>query len=358
MINVALAANGATAAATSEAGAGYAAAKAINGDRIGADYDSGGANSAWAASGTVPATQQSITVDFGQMRSVTEIDVFSAQDAHSAPSPPTLTMTGGLYVLQNFSLDYWTGSAWAAIPGAAVTANDKIWKQFTFPAILTTKIRLNVTATGDTFVRVVELEAWGNQPPLSPPAAILGGNEVQLFSAPSAVVWSTNVGTLFTDAAATIPYDGVSARATIYLKANNKTATGSVTGGADTATVAVTGVFPLTPDWGYKVLTFVPGVVSTAEDRVTTKVRYKGGDFYGVQFTMTRRTAAAWSAFEAFRAHHRLHLPWYFTDPETGIRYRLKFDQSDYEAERSNAGRGIYDDNNFNCLARKYSGSL
>ncbi|HEX6717528.1 MAG TPA: RHS repeat-associated core domain-containing protein, partial [Pyrinomonadaceae bacterium] len=65
------------------------------------------------------------------------------------------------YALTNFDVQYWNGSAWAAVPGGAVTGNDKVWRKFTFASLTTSKIRVNVTnVAGDNHTQIVEVEAW------------------------------------------------------------------------------------------------------------------------------------------------------------------------------------------------------
>ena len=47
------------------------------------------------------------------------------------------------------------------VPGGSVTGNNKVWRQFTFSPITTSKIRVMVNAGADNaFSRVVEVEAW------------------------------------------------------------------------------------------------------------------------------------------------------------------------------------------------------
>ncbi|HEX6715743.1 MAG TPA: RHS repeat-associated core domain-containing protein [Pyrinomonadaceae bacterium] len=65
------------------------------------------------------------------------------------------------YALTDFEVKYWTGTAWAIIPGASITANDKVWRKLTFSPVVTTKILLNVTTVaGDNHTQVVEIEAY------------------------------------------------------------------------------------------------------------------------------------------------------------------------------------------------------
>src|SRR4051812_6439132 len=72
-INVAAAANGATASASSIYNAGHPASGAINGDRSGANWGSGGG---WSDA-TPDAFPDWLQVDFGASATIDEIDVFS-----------------------------------------------------------------------------------------------------------------------------------------------------------------------------------------------------------------------------------------------------------------------------------------
>ncbi|HET9831687.1 MAG TPA: S8 family serine peptidase, partial [Vicinamibacterales bacterium] len=79
--NVALAKNGATALASSTYSSGYDASGAINGDRKGASWGSGGG---WN-DGTANAWPDWLEVDFAGAKTINEVDVFSVQDNYTAP---------------------------------------------------------------------------------------------------------------------------------------------------------------------------------------------------------------------------------------------------------------------------------
>ncbi len=155
-VNVAAAANGGTALASSTYSAGYATSGAIDGDRAGTNWgSSGGWNDA------TPSTWPDwLEVDFATSQTIGEIDVFSVQDNYQAPVTPTLTQTFSLYGLTDFRIEAWNGSAWVAIPNGSVAGNTQVWKQLTFTPVTTTKIRLWVTGARDTWTRVTEIEAY------------------------------------------------------------------------------------------------------------------------------------------------------------------------------------------------------
>jgi subtilisin family serine protease len=155
--NVALAANGGTAFASSQYGAGWAPTGTINGDRNGLSWESGGG---WNDA-TPFAYPDWLEIDFNGSKTIDEIDVFTVQDNYSAPAAPTPTMTFSLYGVRDFTVEYWTGSAWATVPGGVVVSNSLVWRQFTFTAITTTKIRVLVTRGADGYSRLTEVEAYG-----------------------------------------------------------------------------------------------------------------------------------------------------------------------------------------------------
>jgi hypothetical protein len=99
-------------------------------------------------------------VQFNGLQTIGEVDVFSIQDNYSAPSDPTLSMTFSQYGVRDFTVQYWTGSAWQTVPGGAVTGNAFVWRQFLFAPITTSRIRVNITNGLASYSRLVEVEAY------------------------------------------------------------------------------------------------------------------------------------------------------------------------------------------------------
>ena len=155
--NVALAANGGVATASSTYSAAYSVAGTINGDRKGIGWGSGGG---WndATSNTYPDW---VEVAFNGTKTIDEVSVFSMQDNYTSPVEPTATMTFTSWGLRAFEIQQWTGSSWLAIPGASITNNNLVWRKFTFSPVTTTKIRVNITSALNGFSRMIEVEAWG-----------------------------------------------------------------------------------------------------------------------------------------------------------------------------------------------------
>ena len=84
-VNVAAAAQGATATASSSYSSGYAASAVINGDRRGINYGGGGV---WHDA-TGSSYPDWVEIAFAGSRSIDQVAVFTVQNAWSAPSEPT-----------------------------------------------------------------------------------------------------------------------------------------------------------------------------------------------------------------------------------------------------------------------------
>ena len=160
--NVALSSAGATVTASSIYSTNYGAAYAIDGDRKASLW-----GKTWAdkTSGAFPDW---LRVDFGAMRTIGEINVFSGQGNVAIEPTATLASTN---TIRDFQVQYWTGSQWSVVPGGNVTGNQLVWRRFTFSPLSTTAIRALVTA-GPAMTRISELEAY--VPDLTAPSAAIG----------------------------------------------------------------------------------------------------------------------------------------------------------------------------------------
>jgi RHS repeat-associated protein len=155
--NVALAANGAIATASSaHTCCGFSTTGAINGNNRGPWGNGEGWNDA-----TPDVVPDWIQVDFAGSKLIDEISVFSLHDNYTVENTPTETQTFTLYGLLSFNVQYWNGSSWITVPGGTVTGNNKVWRKFTFSPITTNKIRVWISAVPDSWSRVVEIQAFG-----------------------------------------------------------------------------------------------------------------------------------------------------------------------------------------------------
>jgi hypothetical protein len=155
-MNVALTANGGVALASSSYGSGYPASSVINGDRKGLGWGSGGG---WA-DGTPNAWPDWVEVQFTGPRTIEEIDIFMVQDSYATPSEPTPDMTFTKYGVRDFSVEFWTGSAWQPLPGGIVADNTLVWRQFQFGPVTTSRIRVRMTEGLASHSRLTEIEVY------------------------------------------------------------------------------------------------------------------------------------------------------------------------------------------------------
>jgi len=102
-----------------------------------------------------------LQITFNGAKTITEIDVVTIQDNWSAPVDPTPTLTFNTYGITDFQVQYWTGSAWATVPGGSIAGNNLVWRRITYTDLTTDRIRVLITGAPG-WSRINELEAWGN----------------------------------------------------------------------------------------------------------------------------------------------------------------------------------------------------
>jgi chitodextrinase len=156
--NVALAANGGVATASSAFDARFPVASLIDGDRKGQTWGAGGG---WNDA-TANAFPDWVQVSFGAVRTIGEINVYTLQDNYKAgaePAATTLFLAGGATAYQ---VQYWdmANAVWVDVPGGNITGNYLVWRRFTFAPVSTDRIRIQVNAGLNGYSRLVEVEAW------------------------------------------------------------------------------------------------------------------------------------------------------------------------------------------------------
>ncbi|HXD34308.1 MAG TPA: RHS repeat-associated core domain-containing protein, partial [Pyrinomonadaceae bacterium] len=102
-----------------------------------------------------------IEVAFSGPKTIDEIDVFTCRDDYATQSDPSATQTFSNYGTTSFQVQYWNGSSWVAVTGGSITGNNLVWRKITFSAVITTKIKVTISATPDNVARLMEVEAWG-----------------------------------------------------------------------------------------------------------------------------------------------------------------------------------------------------
>lgn len=169
-INVALATNGAVASASSVHFSGNYPVEAVNnGDRKAMNWGSGGG---WNDNTHGEYSSDLVQINFpGAFNFVSQINVFTLRTNYQDnQTPPTLTETFNAcdnsgFGITEFEVQYWTGSMWVTVPGGLVRDNVKVWRQFNFPEVWTSAVRVQVHGAVQlspfTYSRIVEIEAYG-----------------------------------------------------------------------------------------------------------------------------------------------------------------------------------------------------
>ncbi len=177
--NFALQANGGVASASSTITSGYPPSAVNNGDRRGVNWETAGSGSG-GGGGWNDATGYSypdwIRIDFPAVRTLTEVDVFTIQDAYQNPAEPTEALTFSTYGITAFDVQYWNGSTWVTVPGGSISNTNKVWNKFTFQPIATTSIRVQINASLQGYSRVIEIEAYGDAPRVNAALPANGGS--------------------------------------------------------------------------------------------------------------------------------------------------------------------------------------
>jgi hypothetical protein len=159
-VNVAGASSGATATASSTyTSRNYSTAGAIDGDRTGASWESGGG---WNDA-TRDVFPDELTVTFNGTQTISEISVYTLQNDFRNPQEPTPLTPANLYGIQDFEVQTCSGGTCTTIPViGTVTGNDKAMRVFVLATpVNATGIRIKVNNAREHFSRIVEVEAFG-----------------------------------------------------------------------------------------------------------------------------------------------------------------------------------------------------
>jgi hypothetical protein len=154
-VDVALAANGGVASASSTFSASYPPSAVNNGDRAGLNYGAGGV---WK-DGTAGVYPDWIQVNFSGPQTINQIIVYSMQDNYTTPVDPSNTMTFTRFGLTAFDVQTWNGSAW--VTQGSVSGNNLVKRTVSFSAVSTDRIRVLINASANLkYSFMTEVEAW------------------------------------------------------------------------------------------------------------------------------------------------------------------------------------------------------
>jgi hypothetical protein len=153
-INVALAANGGVASASSSS-LGFPASAVNNGDRAGHNIGNGGV---WADA-TPWLFPDWVEIDFNGAKTIDHVIVYSVQDNALSPVDPSDSLTFTQRGITAFEVQGWNGTAWVSL--GAVSGNNLVKRSLSFTAFTTSRIRvlINSVSTG-RYSLVAEIEAW------------------------------------------------------------------------------------------------------------------------------------------------------------------------------------------------------
>ncbi len=152
--NVALAANGGVASASSTINAGFPVSAINNNERAGANWGSGGG---WN-DGTGDVFPDWAQINFSASKTIDHVVVYTLQDNFTSPVEPTDTMTFSQWGIVNFTVQGWTGSTWTTL--GTVTNNNLVKRTVAFAPYTTSRVRVNVTSALGSYSRITEIEAW------------------------------------------------------------------------------------------------------------------------------------------------------------------------------------------------------
>lgn len=168
--NVAAASHGAIATASSTHASGnYPVAAVNNGDRKAMNWGAGGG---WNDNTHGDYSSDIVQVNFPGFNFLSTINVFTLRNNfQDNQTPPTLSETFNTcensgFGITEFEVQYWNGSMWITLPGGIVRDNNKVWRQFVFPEVTASAIRVQVHGAvrftnATNYSRIVEIEAFG-----------------------------------------------------------------------------------------------------------------------------------------------------------------------------------------------------
>ncbi len=154
-VNVAAAAAGGVASASSVFSSAYPVKASNDNDRKGAAWGNGGG---WNDA-TANAFPDWLQIDFNGSKTIDRIIVYTLQDNYPNPIEPTDSLTFTQYGVTDFAVQGWNGAAWVTL--SSVSGNNLVKRAVTFSPFTTSRIRINVTNAPVLYSRLVEVEAWG-----------------------------------------------------------------------------------------------------------------------------------------------------------------------------------------------------
>lgn len=151
---------------------------------------------------------------------------------------------------------------------------------------------------------------------ITPSSLTTEGKEIEHFTCDVSASWTTTAGSLFTDAAATIPYVSGS-RSDIYLLVQNKTSTGVVNcGAAPAAAITITGVFPSIPHFPHDFKVTKRGIVATKSrsGKISGRIQGDGNIRMDPKLRFNLRNRVEFNEVKQFVDDHFPGIEFYYSD--------------------------------------------
>ena len=99
-------------------------------------------------------------INFSGQKTIDHVIVYTTQDHYASPVDPSNTLTFSLYGITDFQVQGWNGSTWVTLGNVA--GNNLVKRTVNFAATTTDRIRVNITSAVASYLRITEIEAWGN----------------------------------------------------------------------------------------------------------------------------------------------------------------------------------------------------
>ncbi len=147
-VDAALSSYGSTATAGSTLDSSlYPASSAISGNTSSTLWGAGGG---WSSGTPGDFSDDWLEIDFGSVKTIDRVSIYTV-DSEAMPA--------SAYGIRDFTVEYWDGTGWVSL--ADVTDNTSGYRTFTFDAVDTNKIRINVTGSNDgEYSRIVAVQAF------------------------------------------------------------------------------------------------------------------------------------------------------------------------------------------------------
>lgn len=166
--------------------------------------------------------------------------------------------------------------------------------------------------------------------PITPSSLTIYGDETIQLTVESTAVWTTNCGSFYTNAECTLKYDGASSVSAVYFKPFNRSISGVVNAGADSAAVEIIGVLPLEPSYDMEWDTTKRGVVASISraGRVTGQIQGEGEAMRDYKLIYRGRRTWEVEEFEAFYNFHYPHKTFIYRNLWNNKNGLYRFDSS------------------------------